>query len=508
MKTERHAGSMRLGLGALVGPLLIAAGCLGAVPPAGEAAPEAPLAEAARTHVLAGALEPAEFGAPAFRLLGAVARGIPGTGGGGEPSVWAALDATLYLSFPGCEQQLNPAPSMNRCANGPVYRSDDDGETWTRLNGAGGFLDPDGVRANGDAEVTVDAAGTLYASNLGSGIQVVRSFDRGATWKYLGNLTPEKHWADRQWMAAAGPGNVIVAWMGGNGSSSQQRAVAVRSTFDSGDSWTPVAYLGQRIGWLGTVAFDPGGVSAYIPFTESRRPASNAPPQSGEFELMVARTLDGGRAWEILATGVRVATSASGGHWSGVLMAPALDVTGDGTVVFAWSEDLLAAGGVTSQGARVRFIASQDGGGSWSEPVAISERVSAIMPWVTGGAGDRFAVNYYASDVALDTDYAGRWDVMAALVDGAGSMEPRIATTRVEADVHFGGLCSRGTGCTPPSDRALLDFFESDVLPDGRFVVAYAADPHTQGKVREIRVAIQSGGPGLLVAPATSSGAP
>ncbi|HLE47941.1 MAG TPA: sialidase family protein [Candidatus Thermoplasmatota archaeon] len=483
--------------------VLASAGCLAATdtsrPEKDVGPPEEPL------HVLANATEPADLVAPAFKLLGRVSRAGPPSGAG-EPSIWAHLDGTVYLAFPGCdngnEPPNTPVTPRTPCRNGPVYRSDDQGTTWKRLNRASdGKLDDKGPNANGDNEVTVDAAGTVYASNLGArGIQVWRSLDRGATWEYKGNLTPTTHFADRQWLAGGKAGHLIVTWMGGKTAQGQtpRRSVAVNSTFDSGDTWTGITYIDDAIGWLGPVAFHPNLTSAYIPYTKRATPAGQLPTEGATFGLHMAATHDGGRTWTSLDTKVRIRASGTGGHWSGVHMAPALDVTGDGTIVYAWSEDVLDATGATSNGARVRLMASRDAGQSWTAPTTVSTRTSAIMPWVTGGAGDRAAINYYASDTGFDSDMVGRWDVMVAMVDDVAAT-PKAVTGVLERDVHFGGLCSRGTGCSAPSDRTLLDFFEADVMPDGRLIVSYAADPHTGGKYAEIRTAIQNGGSPLLV---------
>ncbi|HVL86486.1 MAG TPA: hypothetical protein VM681_00555 [Candidatus Thermoplasmatota archaeon] len=470
-------------------------GCLGSIEEPLAPSHDAPVAAPpARTHVLEGAVEPAEFLAPTFRLLGSVARG-GAVLALGEPSVWAHLDGTLYVTFPGCEDPLWAARFFAGCEHGPVYRSDDGGERFVRLNSApGGRLTADSPAANGDADVAVDAAGTVYASNLGArGIQVFRSDDRGQTWSYLGNATPARHWADRQWMAAGAPGHLIVAWMGG--AQSSHRAVAVNTTFDGGESWTGTTYLGDRIGWLGSVQFDPSGTKAFVPFTEGLDADLTRLAGQRDMSLRVARTLDGGRSWDVVDTGVVVRTTATGLHWSGVHMAPSLDVTGDGTIVLAWSQDEPDPTGATSVGAKVRYVTSRDDGVNWSPPAVASDRASAIMPWVTGGAGDRFAIVYYVTDSPLDTDYGGTvWDVVATYVDGA-SMHHAI----VEAAVHVGGICSRGGLCLlTASDRSLLDFFEADLLPDGRLFVTYAKD--TQ-KLIEIRVAVQDGGTGLLARP-------
>ncbi|MBI2076954.1 MAG: exo-alpha-sialidase [Euryarchaeota archaeon] len=438
----------------LVATILVAsAGCLAATETAPKDAGPAP--DLAPMHALVGATEPLDLVAPAFKLLGRVSRAGPPSGAG-EPSIWAHLDGTVYLAFPGCDNGNEPPNTAltprTPCRNGPVYRSDDQGATWKRLNrAADGKLDDKGPSANGDNEVAVDAAGTVYASNLGAGgIQVWRSLDRGATWEHKGNLTPKTHFADRQWPAGGKPGHLIVTWMGGKTAQGQtpRRSVAINTTFDSGETWTGITYVDDAIGWLGPVAFHPNLTSAYIPYTKRATAPGQLPTEGATFGLHLAATHDGGLTWTSLDTKVRIRASGTGGHWSGVLMAPALDVTGDGSIVYAWSEDVLDPTGATSNGARVRLMASRDAGRSWTAPATVSTRTSAIMPWVTGGAGDRVAINYYGSDTGLDSDMVGRWDVMVAMVDDVAGA-PKAVTSVLERDVHFGGLCSRGTGWVP-----------------------------------------------------------
>jgi hypothetical protein len=496
---------------AAIALLALVAGCLDG--PAPGAIDPPPVPKHPRWHVLEAASEPEGVEAPTFRLLGAIARTGP-VYGGGEPSVWAHLDGSLYVAFPGCDRgfYLVGLPTQESCEHGLVYRSGDDGASWTRLNrdGDGRYEDNgEGPGANGDAEVAVDAAGTVYVSNLGGGIQVHKSTDQGATWTYIGNVVEEDEFSDRQWMAAGRAGHLIVAWMGSGtdlAGDEQGRAVVVNSTFDGGLTWTGALALGSNIGWLGQVAFAPDG-SAYLPFTQVESSGTGAVLYTvGEvFSMQVARTFDGGWTWDVVDTGIRIATNTQGGHWSGVNMAPALDVTGDGTVIVAWSEDVNSPGQATATGAALYAIASTDDGATWSDRHAIGRPPTAIMPWVTGGAGDRFAVTYFASDVPLDPDYTGGvWSVIAEVVDGITSPGgPTSYPTVIEAGVHQGAICSRGGACLlSGSDRALLDFFEADVLPDGRLVVAYPADPLQGGKFIEIRVAIQDGGTPLLLRPA------
>ncbi len=492
------------------------AGCLGDDPSNKPTTTNPPPTTTPATHVLVNSLEPQELEAPTFNALGAIARGGPAYGAG-EPSIWAALDGSITVAFPGCDRgfYLVTLPTQQQCDHGLIYRSTDDGTTWTRLNrdGDGRYTD-DGPAANNDADVAVDAAGTIWASNLGGGgIQIHRSTDNGTTWTYVTDVVPENQGADRQWMATAGPGHLIVTWM----RTSPSRDVAVNTTLDGGQNWTGTFDLGSGIGWLGSVQIAPNGQTAYIPFTQPVTGTNLLIAGTQEFGMYVARSMDGGLTWEVLDTGARWKTPLTGGHWSGVHMAPSLDVTGDGTVVLAYSIDRYAtlANSVTtptSTGASIMVMQSHDNGTTWSQPTPLpalteispgifTDATSAIMPWVTGGAGDRVAITYMQTTSPLDNDYGGTtWDIRATIINGIGTENQERVEATIDTNIHQGGICTRGSSCLlTGSDRALLDFFEADLLPDGRLIVTYPADPLTNGKYIEIRIGIQNGGTPLLV---------
>jgi hypothetical protein len=488
---------------------LAAVGCVGSNAPAVTKTSTA--GAPARTSVLSGATLPAgDLTAPTFKLVGAIAKGGPAYGDG-EPSIASSLNGTLYASFPGCDRDTGPGfilPTKSNCPVAPVYRSADGGATWKRLNADDGTLAKDGKPANGDADVTVDAAGTVYVSNLGNGIEAQRSEDGGATWTSIGNVVPPKDRSvDRNWMAAAGPGHVIFNWMGGP--ENKTRQVGIVTTFDGGRTLTNVTYVGKDIGWEGSVQFAPDGKTAYVPFTQPIPPATSVPvvglsPQDPGCKLLVAKTTDGGASWGVLDTNITIPQSITSFHFSCMLMAPSLAVTGDGHVVYTWSEEVPDPAGATNTAAVVKLAASGDGGATWSKPFVLSKAPSAIFPWATGGAGDRVAVSYFADNLPGDPDRTGQWDLRAAVVDGIGGAAPKVADTVVDANVHQGGICAEGGACTlTGTDRALLDYFENCLTPDGKMAIVYPSDPVTGGKFIEIRIAVQTGGTPLLVPPSS-----
>ncbi len=321
--------------------------------------------------------------------------------------------------------------------------------------------------------------------------------------------------ADRQWLAAAGPGHVINAWM----RTSPSRDVELNTTFDGGLNWTGNLTFGDGIGWVGSVQFAPDGQHAYIPYTQ---------PTGGDlgvglgaadhFTMHVLRTADGGRTWEDVDTGMEWDTTVTGLHWSGGHMAPTLDVTGDGMVVVAMAIDTWVnlpgdAPAPTNQGTTIVLRYSRDDGTTWSETISRPQNAlggtnagtlyanlgTRVFPWVTGGAGDRFAITYYAAQTPFDNDVAGTvWALEAMVADGAADGAIEWLETVVDPNVHEGPICTRGGLCGGPADRTLLDYFESDVTVDGRLVVVYPADSAVSGKDIEIRVAVQDGGSFLL----------
>ncbi len=470
---------------------------------AGCAAPAAPGEDAAGSPGLVGTTKPVgELTAPRFELLGAIARGW--TAATGEPSIAVGPEGSLYVRFYGCDDSPQYLVALvehdalgnerRNCVHNPVYKSSDDGSSWTLLNEKGtGKLSPEAPTALGDPDIAVDWAGSIYVTDNDAGlIATQRSDDGGMTWTYFGNIAPAGDDPDKPGVAAAGPGHAIYAWWQYDVNRANPGALSIRTTFDGGATFTNVTYLRDNIGWLGKPTFAPDGVKAYVPFTLPIQQGS--PTERRPYELRMGATSDGGRTWRDIGTGVVVASDPVPrpvSHPSGMAVAPTIAVTGDGHVVYAYTEQVAGLGGAVNSGIDAKLIHSRDDGATWSQPILLSNLPSAIMPWVSGGAGDRVAVTYLANNLPGDPNHVGRWDVRAAIID---LDQGRMVDALVERDVHLGGLCSGRLPCDP----AFREFFQNTILPDGRIAIAYPADPPQGGKYTEIRVAIQDGGSLML----------
>src|ERR1051325_919516 len=96
---------------------------------------------------------PAVVAKPAPWLLNTI---VDAKGGQGEPSLAVAPDGTLYTTGPG---QSNAVSAPAGLTMGTVYRSSDNGTTWTEVN-------PNFRTPNLDADLVAAEDGTVWADNL------------------------------------------------------------------------------------------------------------------------------------------------------------------------------------------------------------------------------------------------------------------------------------------------------------------------------------------------------
>lgn len=421
-----------------------------------------------------------------------------------EASLAAAPDGTLFITIIGCDDgpllTYLVALEQMTCQHAPVFRSRDDGATWTRLNPKpSGRLTPDGpAGANQDADVAVDAGGMVYAtalgfmdgsfaSNSGGVVPLWRSADNGDTWVFLDAPAG----GDRPWLAAGKAGHVVQSWGRGG-------TVQVRATFDGGVSWSDIAEVGEGNSWHGPAQIDARGTRVYIPITMQ---LTDNDGQQGfgqnEFGIDVARSDDGGLTWSVVTTPAALFKPEFSRSSKGTIVAPSVGISGDGTILVAWSEETTDATRQAATGARIMATTSRDHGTTWSRPLQVSTRPQAVMPWVVAGDEARFAIAYYESAIPADVNTVGNWDVIASFA-AAPWAEDAWTRVVVEEAVHPGGVCNFGPCGFVVNDGTLAQYFEAALLPDGRMAVSYTADPLEEGRFVEVRYAVQLRG--LLLA--------
>jgi hypothetical protein len=333
----------------------------------------------------------------------------------------------------------------------------------------------DSLGSSGDSDVAVDANGVIYVSDLFSSVPVSVSFDQGTTFAYE-RQTITGASIDRQWTAAAGDGNVFSIVRDG---STEKIAVS----HDRGVSYT-VRTVATGVGLQGNIlAVDEN--TLLIPYSGSG--------------MRLARSTNGGVTW----TNYLVSGQGS------TTLFPAVAADTAGNYYMAWSaksnEDL---------GYIIKFASSTDGGITWSSPLVLSEDAhTAIFPWIVAGDAGRVAVAWYdgrtpgGQGATPDAAPLTEWFVNIAYTqDGTSERRSDWAVVDATPRVHTGPICTMGTLCFPVANpvamnRALLDFFEIAMAPDGDILLTYSADPAQINPTGAtvLKFVRQNGGPGLKI---------
>ena len=185
------------------------------------------------------------------------------------------------------------------------------------------------------------------------------------------------------------------------------------------------------------------------------------------------------------------------------LVFPVLGVDRAGHLYAAWSD-----------GFKVQYVSSADGGASWSSPYqvntdnrgAIPDPGRAdIFPWLMAGGDGRLDLVWYHGEGGNTSFYRNpgtndatngstSWTVAFAQLssatarDAAGAAAPTVGmySNAVTPVMHQGSICNNGTTCDVNApglkgDRTLLDFFQVDIDAAGRANVAYVSDVATPG---------------------------
>lgn len=406
---------------------------------------------------------PSDAGAMSYSFGDPVAPADAPDGFGSEPSVLAASDGSLYI--------VSVLGSAEARGDG-AWKSTDHGQTWRYL----GKVDfPFG---GGDSDFDEDDSGRLYVTGqwrpvalpvyVTGGESVYTSMDGGDTWtpSPIAGYLPA---ADRQWVVTHGNST---AWLFYN---QMATGFMVTKSTDGGLTWgapTVVGEPGPPTGIAGDAVADDEGI-LYVPY---------GPGPGADGLQRVLRSRDGGASWEAI-----VVHDSNGTPTGGVFSTLALDT--EGGLYLVWTEQV---DGVS----RILLSHSEDQATTWSDAVVASDPgLTAVMPWVVAGAPGRVAVAYYGTTgeypVSDDADADAEWFPHVTFLGDARDAATARTTVALQAEPnHVGPICTGGTGCDPQY-RLLGDFFEADLMKDGRVAVVYV-DDHDEPRTN--KVVVQSEG--------------
>ena len=234
----------------------------------------------ASTFACAQAVDPALYSGLSWRNIG------PFRGGRAVTAVGAEKQPGLYYFG---------------SVGGGVWKSTDAGTSWQPIfdsQGVGSI----GAIALADSNPHVLYVGTGEAdmrSQISFGNGVYRSNDDGKTWTHLG-LTDTRQ-IGRIIIHPTNPDIVFVAALGHQYGPNAERGVF--RTTDGGKTWKKVLYKDENTGAV-DLAFEPGNPNViYAALWQTRRPPWNVYPPSNGPGGGLYKSTDGGNTWQQLAGG-------------------------------------------------------------------------------------------------------------------------------------------------------------------------------------------------------------
>ena len=305
-------------------------------------------------------------------------------------------------------------------------RSHDLGATWSAPVAVNGGAAVDGEFDFAPALAT-DGQGLWIAvwaatNGLDTDLFTARSTDGGATWSAKQPLhadaANDAANDDHPHIATDGNGTWVVVWDANQRAGNDRDVFVARST-DGGLTWTPPApIVADAAGDRGTdqrpqIATDGSGLWLAVWSSNDTRGGT----KGSDFDILVARSGDGGATWTVPAP-----VNANAAADRGLDDRPQMATDGNGTWLVAWVSDANVDG---SLGSDLDILAarSTDGGATWSWPGPVNSDAAGdtgedgAPALATDGAGTWVAV-WESTDSRSGTRVAAYSVLMAHSVDG------------------------------------------------------------------------------------------
>jgi cysteine-rich repeat protein len=322
---------------------------------------------------------------------------------------------------------------------------------------------------DGAPQLATDGRGTWLAvwessdslgGSLGSDRDVLfsRSTDGGETWSAPAPIDPGAAGdagADREpTVAADGSGAFVVVWRsndaalaGGTGSDFD---LFVARSLDGGARWTAPAALdpgaARDTGSEGQAVLATDGAGTWIAAWQASGGLGGA--LGSDLDLLFARSTDAGATWSLPAP-----LHANAATDAGVDASPSLASDGEGGWIAVWSSRDTFGG---TQGADddVMLVRSTDGGASWSAPALVQTngRVDSgwdVQPAVVRDAAGSWVVLWQSNDSLGNTKGFDDDVLVARSTDGASWSAPRPVDAGAASDASADtapALASNGHG--------------------------------------------------------------